>query len=87
LPITKLSSRKFDQNPSLARKAAETGPVFTTDRGRPTHVLLTIEEYLKITQKQENILDMLAMPGVAEIEFEPPRLQFHLDHNALRSNR
>ena len=87
MPITKLSSRKFDQDPSLAKKAAEGGPVFITDRGGPTHVLLTIEEYLKITQKQENILDMLAMPGVAEIEFEPPRLQFHLDHNALRSNR
>jgi hypothetical protein len=29
---------------SLARKAAKDGPVFITDRGRPTRVLLTIEE-------------------------------------------
>lgn len=86
MPITKLSSRKFDQDPSLAKKAAEGGPVFITDRGGPTHVLLTIEEYRKIT-KQENILDMLAMQGVAEIEFEPARLQLNLDHNAPPSKR
>jgi hypothetical protein len=38
-------------------------------------VLLTIEEYRKILDKQENIMDLLAMPDAAEIEFEPPRLQ------------
>ena len=70
LPGTKLSSRKFDQNTSLARKAAERGPVFITDRGQATHVLLTIEAYREITEKRESILDMLAMPSAAEIEFE-----------------
>jgi hypothetical protein len=42
-------------------------------------VLLTIEEYRKITDKRENILELLATPGVAEIEFEPPLLSdnFH----------
>jgi hypothetical protein len=37
-------------------------------------VLLSIEEYYKITGKQENILVMLAMPDAAEIDFDPPRL-------------
>jgi hypothetical protein len=37
-------------------------------------VLLTIEEYRRITNKQENILDLLAIPDAAEVEFEPPRL-------------
>jgi len=79
LAITTLSSREFNQDTSRAKKAAERGPVIITDRGRPAHVLLTIEEYRKITDKRENILDLLAMPGVAEIEFEPPRLSgdFH----------
>jgi hypothetical protein len=35
---------------------------------------MTIEEYRKITGKKENILELLAMPEAAEIEFEPPRL-------------
>jgi prevent-host-death family protein len=72
LAITTLSSREFNQDTSRAKKAAERGPVIITDRGRPAHVLLTIEEYRKITGKRENILDLLAMPAAAEIEFEPP---------------
>jgi prevent-host-death family protein len=72
--ITTLSSREFNQDTSGAKKAAARGPVFITDRGRPAHVLLTIEEYHKIVDKQESILDLLAMPKAAEIEFEAPRL-------------
>jgi prevent-host-death family protein len=74
MPITTLSSREFNQDTSRAKKAAERGPVFITHRGRPAHVLLTIGEYRKITGKRENILDLLAMPAAAEVEFEPPRL-------------
>jgi prevent-host-death family protein len=72
--ITTLSSREFNQGTSRAKKAAGSGPVFITDRGRPAHVLLSIEEYREITGKRPSILDLLAMPDAAEIEFEPPRL-------------
>ena len=74
MAITTLSSREFNQDASRAKKAARKGPVFITDRGRPAHVLLTIEEYQKITGKRKSILDLLAMPEAAEIEFEPPRM-------------
>jgi prevent-host-death family protein len=75
------SSREFKQNTGRAKKAADQGPVFITDRGRrPAHVLLTIEEYRKITNKPENILELLAMPDAAEIEFEPPCLSGKLFH-------
>lgn len=73
MSITTLSSREFNQDTSRAKKAARKGPVFITDRGRPAHVLLAIEEYRKITKKHENILDLLAMPGAGDIDFEPPR--------------
>lgn len=82
MPITTLSSREFNQATSRAKKAAQRGPVFITDRGRPAHVLLTIKEYEEITNKRINILDLLAMPGVAEIDFEPPRLRGKLFHPA-----
>jgi prevent-host-death family protein len=72
--ITTLSSREFNQDASRAKKAAKKGPVFITDRGRPAHVLLSIEEYQKIKGKGKSILDLLAMPEAAEIEFEPPRM-------------
>jgi len=44
--------------------------VFITDRGIPSHVLLTIEEYQKITDKKENIVELLSMPEAADIDFE-----------------
>jgi len=74
MAITTLSSREFNQDTGRAKRAARKGPVFITDRGRPAHVLLSIDEYQKITNKRKSIVELLAMPGVAEIEFEPPRL-------------
>ena len=74
MAITKLSSREFNQDTSRAKRAAKRGPVFITDRGRPSHVLLTIEEYHKITKGEKNIADMLGMPEAAEVDFEPPCL-------------
>jgi prevent-host-death family protein len=73
MSITTLSSREFNQDASKAKKAAKSGPVFITDRGRPAHVLLTIEEYRKLTGESANIIDLLAMPGVEDVDFEPIR--------------
>jgi prevent-host-death family protein len=78
MPITKLSGREFNQDTSRAKRAAKRGPVFITDRGRPSHVLLTVEEYERITGGQKSVADLLAMPAAAEIEFEPPRLRGRL---------
>ena len=75
MPITTLSSREFNQDASSAKRAAEDGPVFITDRGRPSHVLLSIEEYRRITGQQQSIAELLSLPpGVADIHFDPPRL-------------
>jgi prevent-host-death family protein len=72
--ITTISSRELNQDTASAKRAARKGPVFITDRGRPAHVLMTIKQYEKLTGKQKSIVEMLAMPEVAEIDFEPPRL-------------
>lgn len=71
MPITTLSSREFNQDASGAKKAARNGPVFITDRGRPAHVLLTIEDYQKLTGGPASIIELLALPGAEDIEFEP----------------
>ena len=78
MSITSLSSRQFNQDSSGAKKAAKKGPVFITDRGRPAHVLLAIEDYQKLTGNHASIIDMLAMSGVENIEFEPPRMNSDL---------
>ena len=74
MPITKLSSRQFNQDTSKAKRAARRGPVFITDRGRLSHVLLTAEEYERITGGNKSIVDMLGMAEAGEVEFEPPQL-------------
>lgn len=73
--ITTLTSREFNQHASEAKKAARRGPVFITDRGRPAHVLLSIEEYHRLTGGHQKIADLLAMPGIEDIELEIPRFE------------
>lgn len=70
MTVTTMTSREFNQHASDAKKAARNGPVFITDRGRPAHVLLTIEEYRRLTGQQENIATLLAMPGSEDVELD-----------------
>lgn len=73
--ITTFSSREFNQHASEAKRAAEKGPVFITDRGRPAHVLLSIDEYRRLTGQGQKIADLLLMPGSEDVELELPRFQ------------
>jgi prevent-host-death family protein len=73
MPITTVSSREFNQDTSSAKKATAAGPVFITDRGKPAHVLISIEEYRRLTAKRRSIVEALSMPGLANIDFDPPR--------------
>lgn len=73
MTITTISSREFNQDTSGAKKAARQGPVFITDRGKPAHVLLSIEDYQKLTGLNADIVDLLVMPEAADIDFETAR--------------
>ena len=75
MPITTLSSREFNQDASRAKKAANKGPVFITDRGRPAHVLLSIDEYRKLTGGQMSLAEAVSQSGGADFEFTPPRVE------------
>lgn len=72
MTITTFSSREFNQDASRAKKASKDGPVFITDRGRPAHVLLSIDDYPRLAGISSSIIDMLAMPKAADIDFELP---------------
>ena len=72
MAIKTVSSREFNQDISGAKRAARSGPVFITDRGKPAHVLLTFEHYQRITSGNRSIVDMLGMSD--ELDFEPPKL-------------
>ena len=72
--MTTLTSRQFFQDTGLAKRESQKGPVFITHRGRRSHVLLTIEDYEQLAGRQESIVEQLAMPEAADIDFEPVRL-------------
>lgn len=59
-----IGSREFNQDVSQAKRAARLEPVFVTDRGRPTHVLMSIEAFRQLSGHSESIVDLLAMPGL-----------------------
>jgi len=67
-----LSSREFNQDISSAKRAAKIAPVIITDRGKPSHVLLSIDEYQKITGQQKTVVELLSMSE--DIDFEPEKM-------------
>jgi hypothetical protein len=71
---TTISAREFKKHPRRARHAAVNGPVFISERGRHAFALLTIEESRRIGGRSESILDLLAVPEAAKIDFDPPRV-------------
>lgn len=73
MTVTTISSREFNQDASRAKKAANDGPVFITDRGKPAHVLLSIAEYQRLTGGVASLLDAVAQCDVADFDFDPPR--------------
>jgi len=69
-----ITSRAFNQDVSLAKRAARTAAVFVTDRGKATHVLLSVEAYLKLTGERDSIVDLLALPDGAAVDLPPGRV-------------
>ena len=72
--LTTISSRDFNQDVGRAKRAAESGPVVITDRGRPAFVLLRHEAYQQLAGERPNIRQLLDQPGMEDIDFDPPRL-------------
>ena len=80
MPLHTFSSRDFARDVSAAKRAAATGPVFITDRGRPAFALLKIEDYHRlIGQGEMSLLDVMeGIPGGSGIGFAPPRLDIEV---------
>lgn len=72
--ITTLTSRELNHDVGSAKKAARKGPVIITDRGKPSHVLLTYDEFQRLTGRCRSLVEALAMPGLSEIDFDPSRI-------------
>jgi PHD/YefM family antitoxin component YafN of YafNO toxin-antitoxin module len=80
MPHTVVTSREYNQNRSAADKALRDGPVVITHRGRPAKVLMSYREYERLKgrelhgEKKKSLLELLTMPGLEDIDFDPPRI-------------
>ena len=74
-----MTSREFNQDASGAKRAASHGPVIITDRGKASHVLLSMEQYEQLQGTgRQTIGEMLHMPDAADIPFTPPEIDLGL---------
>lgn len=78
MTITTLSSCDLDQDVDRAKRAALQGPVFITNNGTHTHVLLSIAEYRRLAGDGRSLAEALAMRGMEDIKFDPPKIQLKL---------
>ncbi|MET0746325.1 MAG: type II toxin-antitoxin system Phd/YefM family antitoxin [Microvirga sp.] len=73
MTVTTFTSRELNHDVSSAKKAAQEGPVVITDRGKPSHVLMSYHEFERLTGRRRTLVEALSMPGLSEIDFDPPR--------------
>jgi prevent-host-death family protein len=74
MSVITFSGRQFSQHAGKARKAALRGPVVITTRGRPTHVLLSMEQYQNLAGGGISLLQAVTQRGAPDFVFKPPRL-------------
>lgn len=74
--MSTITSRDFNQDVSGAKRLAATEPVMITDRGKPSHVLLSIEDYRRLIADRRSIVDWLSADD--DIELLPERVDLSL---------
>ena len=65
--ISNLSSREFNQDTGDHHRP-----------GKPSHVLMTIEDYNRMTVGRQNIAQVLGSAKVADVDFDPLGLDLNL---------
>lgn len=80
MSIHTVPSRDFACDVENAKRLTAQGPVLITDRGKPAFALLKIEDYYKLSGKQEtSLLELMdSLPRTEGIEFDAPRTEISL---------
>lgn len=72
--MTIVSSREFNRDVSAVKRAAADGPVVITDNGRPAHVLMTIADYERLTERAGRMAERLAAPDGIHLSLDERRV-------------
>jgi prevent-host-death family protein len=74
--VSTMTAREFNRDVSAAKRAADSGPVVITDRGKAAYVLLSIKAYRELQNDDEDLVARLSMDD--DIEFEPGPVELGL---------
>ena len=74
--MAEVTARDFNRDVSAAKRAASKGPVIITDRGEPSHVLLSIEDFHRLLADARSIVDWLSTDD--DIDLEAGRVKVEL---------
>jgi len=72
MPAT-FTSRDFNRDPGRIKRAAQSGPVFITDRNKPSLVVLAIKDYERLASLGTSLLNVLMPDDDQDFEFEAPK--------------
>lgn len=70
---TTFTSRDFNRDPGSIKRAAMSGPVFITDRNKPSLVVMAIKDYERLAGHGTSLFDVLMPDADQDFDFAPPR--------------
>lgn len=71
--VIRLSAHDFDLDLERAKAAASEGPVIIMEDDQPSYVFMTYSDFERLRPKARNLIEMLAMPGLSDIELDLDR--------------
>ena len=74
-----ITSREFNRDVSAAKRTEVRGPVTITDHGRPSHVLLTVEQYQRMAAGEQRMGDRLWRGQDPSIDLPLPERHIELE--------
>lgn len=71
--VATFTSRDFNRDPGSIKRAAMAGPVFITDRNKPSLVVMAIKDYERLAGRGTSLFDVLMPDDDQDFDFEPPK--------------
>ena len=72
MPVT-FTSRDFNRDPGSIKRAAQSGPVFITDRNKPSLVVMAVKDYERLLGRGVSLLNILTPEDDQDFDFDPPK--------------
>ncbi|SIS47247.1 prevent-host-death family protein [Corynebacterium appendicis CIP 107643] len=69
-----MSAREFNQELSRAKREALVSPVIVTDRGEPSHVLMSYGEYERLTRSPGSFVEKLLIDDPVDVDIDKSEL-------------